>query len=173
VSADCLDTREAILARIEQICRDIGFAVYRMLDRLPEEGDRAMVHLIDGDEDIVTSPEKTYAARAPATFRMRPMLDLVTEKTDGQQGTLINRHRLRLIAALVHDAELTGLTAPGAAGQPSGARYIGLKTSSERGEAFSNRQRHKEAHRWLKNSNCWAIPRNLPTSILKELMARA
>lgn len=127
------DRREAILARLLVVAAavDTSFEARRNETGLPDT--QKYVVLFDGDEHAVGDipPRRSANEPPPQIVEMTPEVQFRLAGKAKDVGTALNLLRIKLIAAVLTDATLLGLTVRG-----SSARFAGSATATERGRSM-------------------------------------
>lgn len=125
------DKREAILQRLLVVAAgiDAGFEAKRNETRLSEK--QKYVVLLDGEENAVASDPTRLTASSPRRVEMTPEVQFRVGAEADDIGTVLNRLRIRLIAAVLTDATLLGLTV-----NSHSIRYEGSNMVAERGRSM-------------------------------------
>jgi len=126
------DKREAILQRLLAVAKavDETFEARRNETRLSDK--QKYVVLLDGEETAMASdPVTGRAASAPRRVQMVPEIQFRVGAEAEDVGTILNRLRIRLIASVLTDATLLGLTV-----NNHSIRYEGSNMVAERGRSM-------------------------------------
>lgn len=132
-----MDRREAILARLSEVLS--GIEGIRHVERNRDDADEHEMPcalLLDSDE---TADEAAHGRGRPAFAQnlvsLTPEIFLVLRAPRHSTGPELNKHRVRIIKAVLTDPELTELCADG------DIRYEGCFTPFGRGRTFQGEMR--------------------------------
>ncbi|RWO35921.1 MAG: hypothetical protein EOS11_33315 [Mesorhizobium sp.] len=127
------DRREAILARLLVVAAavDTSFEARRNESSLPDT--QKYVVLFDGEEHATGAPpaRRSVDDPPPHVMEMTPEVQFRLAGKAPDVGTALNLLRIGLIAAVLKDAALLGLTLNGRT-----IRYEGSNTATERGRSM-------------------------------------
>ncbi len=119
-----MDTREAILARLEVIAKVAGVKKVFRNTTTTNETDLPAVIVLDADEKADPTDPEARKPTDPRRMIMTPQLFIVLPEAAKVVGTSLNGLRALLIDAVASDATLTAMTI-----NNRGARLLASQTS--------------------------------------------
>ena len=127
------DKREAILARLVAIASSIAGikTATRNQDEVSERA-RPAIAIFDADETAdERAEERGHSGRAPNIIEMSPEALILLGGAPESVGTALNEVRIKLIKAVLTDAQLATLTGPNGR-----VRYVGCSTHLGHGRSM-------------------------------------
>ena len=125
-----MDRREDILVRLLAVCRTVdGVVKVARNEQVADDWDFPAVIVLDADEEADAAAfGRNRPAQAPNLVTMTPELYVILGEVPEAVGTELNRLRIRILKAVLTDAEL--LTIVGTNGE---IRYESCATGLARG----------------------------------------
>ena len=124
------DRREEIFVRLEAVLKTVsGATVKRMETTFDPESELPGIALLDGNEQV---QESSHGGVADRRIDLQPVIALFIQTSD-KAGTGLNALRVKVLKALLFDAQLAALCSSERNGRID---YLGCETDSQLAEAI-------------------------------------